>query len=128
MEGIVEAKSVKNKSMKIGENWYDCDKIWKYAKNVTKGDKVNFDAEDVEGARNKSLKFIKVIGKASGAAPGRSAETNDILLRENALRTAVMYIESQRDHAKGPITLTGLWDIADQMENKIRHGFKGDKQ
>jgi len=109
-KGVVEAKSMEKKGIKIGEKWFNCsENVWKFAKDVEKGSEVEYDADD------KNLKFIK-------AVKGLEAKTNGdgkTILRENVLRTAVMYVESQKEH-NGPITVDKIIEIAKLFENYAR--------
>ena len=129
VKGIVEAKAYKTKSLLIDGKWFDCEGIWGFAKTVNKEDEVDY---TLDTENDKKIKYIKVLKAATTPTQGPSernvvdqkfAEKNaDFILRENVLRTAVMYLEAQKENLK-IVNLEGLFGMAQLMEDKIRNGF-----
>ncbi len=124
MQGkIIEVMS-KREELNIDGKIYKAGSVWEFVQYYKEGDVVDFSVKGDE------LTFCKRQGRAessTGPMYRRKGsfyieKNDDLILRENVLRTAVMFAEQLRGEG-AKINLEGLFGIAKIMEQKIREGF-----
>jgi hypothetical protein len=115
-EGIITAISTKTKGVKIGNIWYNATKVWDFCKNLQKGDEVSFKVEDSD------LTFIRKKEEAIEEEPRqilkKNIQSEDIIVRENVLRTTVEYLKLKPDR---PQTPEDVLKLAEKFEKWIKH-------
>jgi len=108
MQGKIEFKSFKKESLRIDGIWYQAEKVWDVAQTMREGQLVDFETD--------SYKNITAI------LPVKEVDQNEIILRENVLRTAVMWAEIKKEDIPN-MNLNGLFGIAALMEKGVKNGF-----
>ena len=114
MEGMVSAVSEKTQGVKIGDVWYNAKKIWDYCKGLSKGDEVSFEFDGSD------LTFIKVINSAPEeevSFANRKAQSENVIVRENVLRTTVEYLKLTSNR---PQTVEEVLELAERFEKWIK--------
>jgi hypothetical protein len=113
MEGIVKTISKKTKGVKIGDTWYDATKVWDFSKNLQKGDEVDFRVEDGKLTFIRKEESIEEPRKIK-----KTVQSEDLIVRENVLRTTVEYLKLTSDR---PQTPEDVLKLAEKFEKWIRY-------
>jgi hypothetical protein len=124
MQGkIIEVLS-KREELNIDGKFYKAGSIWQFVQYYKEGDVVDF---SISGD---SLTFCKRLGKGETSTSPMYRrkgafyveKNDDLILRENVLRTAVMWAEIKKEDVPN-MDLKGLFGIAALMEKAIKEGF-----
>jgi hypothetical protein len=127
MQGKITEVLRKREELSIDGKVYDAKAVWEFVQYYKEGDIVEY---NVGSANTSALTFCKKQGRAETSTSPMYRKkgsfyvekNDDLILRENVLRTAVMFAEQLRNEG-AKINLEGLFGIAKIMEEKIRNGF-----
>jgi hypothetical protein len=124
MQGKITEVLRKREELNIDGKVYKAGAIWDFVQYYKEGDIVDFSAKGDE------LTFCKKQGRAeTNTSPMYRKKgafyvekNDDMILRENVLRTAVMWAEIKKEDVPN-MDLKGLFGIANLMEKGIKEGF-----
>lgn len=108
MQGKIEFKSFKKETLRIDGQWFNADKVWETGQFLREGQLVDYQLDDFKN-------IVTIL-------PIKEVNQDEIILRENVLRTAVMWSEIKKEDIPN-MNLNGLFGIAALMEKGIKNGF-----
>jgi hypothetical protein len=124
MQGKITEVLRKREELNIDGKVYKAGSIWQFVQYYKEGDVVDFSIKGDE------LTYCKRQGRAeSSTGPMYRKKgsfyiekNDDLILRENVLRTAVMWAEIKKEDVPN-MNLNGLFGIAALMEKGVKNGF-----